>query len=49
MELLIEVILKVADKYMDKVNLILCENFLTLEYLYYRNGVKDLYKTIDIR
>jgi len=48
MKLLIEVILKVADKYMDRVNLIISGNSLTLEYLYNRNGEMDLYKTLTI-
>lgn len=48
MELLIEVVKKVADKYMDRVNLIISGNTLTLEYLYDRNGIKDLYKTLTI-
>lgn len=48
MELLIEVVKKVADKYMDRVNLILAENSLTLEYLYNRSGEMDLYKTLTI-
>ena len=48
MKLLIEVILKVADKYMDRVNLIISGNSLTLEYLYNRDGEIDLYKTLTI-
>ena len=48
MELLIEVVKKVANKYMDRVNLIISGNTLTLEYMYYRNGIKDLYKTLEI-
>lgn len=48
MKLLIEVVKKVADKYMDRVNLIISGNSLTLEYLYNRNGIKDLYKTLTI-
>lgn len=48
MELLIEVVKKVAEKYMDRVNLIISGNSLTLEYLYNRNGIKDLYKTLTI-
>lgn len=48
MKLLIEVILKVADKYMDRVNLIISGNSLTLEYLYNRDGEQDVYKTLEI-
>ena len=48
MKLLIEVILKVADKYMDRVNLIISGNSLTLEYLYNRDGEQDVYKTLTI-
>ena len=48
MELLIEVVKKVADKYMDRVNLIISGNSLTLEYLYNRDGEMDLYKTLTI-
>lgn len=48
MKLLIEVILKVVDKYMDRVNLIISGNSLTLEYLYNRDGEQDVYKTLTI-
>lgn len=48
MKLLIEVILKVADKYMDRVNLIISGNSLTLEYLYNIDGEQDVYKTLTI-
>ncbi len=48
MELLVEVVKKVAHKYMDRVNLIISGNSLTLEYLYNRKGEMDLYKTLDI-
>lgn len=48
MELLIEVVKKVAYKYMDRVNLIISGNSLTLEYLYNRDGEMDLYKTLTI-
>ncbi len=48
MELLIEVVKKVADKYMDRVNLIISGHSLTLEYLYNRDGEMDLYKTLTI-
>ena len=48
MELLVEVVKKVADKYMDRVNLIISGNSLTLEYLYNRSGEQDVYKTLTI-
>lgn len=48
MELLIEVVKKVAEKYMDRVNLIISGNSLTLEYIYNKNGVKDLRKTLEM-
>lgn len=48
MELLIEVVKNVADKYMDRVNLIISGNSLTLEYLYNRDGEQDVYKTLTI-
>lgn len=46
---LIEVILKVAENYMDRANIIIAKNYLTLEYFYYRNDERDLYKTIEIQ
>ena len=48
MELLVEVVKKVVDKYMDRVNLIISGDSLTLEYLYNRDGEMDLYKTLTI-
>lgn len=48
MELIVEVVKKVVDKYMDRVNLIISGNSLTLEYLYNRDGEIDLYKTLTI-
>lgn len=49
MKQLIEVIKLVADKYMDSTNLILSDNYLTLEYLIDRaDGEKDVYKTLKI-
>ena len=38
----------IADKYMDNINLIIANNYLTLEYMIERDGKKDLYKTIKI-
>ena len=49
MKRLIEVILKVAENYMDRANIIIAKNYLTLEYFYYRNDERDLYKTIEIQ
>lgn len=48
MELIVEVVKKVVDKYMDRVTLIISGNSLTLEYLYNRDGEMDLYKTLTI-
>ena len=48
MKQLIEVIKIVADKYMDNVNLIIADNYLTLEYMVETDGEKDVYKTIRI-
>lgn len=49
MKQLIEVIKLVADKYMNSTNLILSDNYLTLEYLIGRtDGEKDVYKTLKI-
>lgn len=43
-----EVINLVIDKYLDIVNILLCKDMLTLEYLYYVNEEPDIYKTIQI-
>lgn len=43
-----EVINLVIDKYLDIVNILLCKDMLTLEYLYYVNEEQDAYKTIQI-
>lgn len=48
MEKIKEVINLVIDKYLDTVNIILCKDMITLEYLYYKNGEQDAYKTIQI-
>lgn len=48
MEKLIEVIKKIANKYIDKVNLVIKKNSLTLEYFVYKNGKRYLYKTMQI-
>ncbi len=49
MEKTIEVIKLVADKYRDKVNAIICEDALIIEYLYEINGEKDTFKSIKIK
>lgn len=49
MQQLIEVVKLVSEKYKEKVNVIICEDVLTLEYLYYINNEKDVYKTIEIK
>ena len=48
MERLVEVIKLIANKYMKKIDLILSENILTLEYLTYKYGEKDVYKTLQV-
>lgn len=49
MEKLLQIVQLVASKYMDRVNLILTKDGLTLEYLYYmQNGEKDIYKSMEI-
>ena len=48
MQKLIEVIKFIADKYLSTVNVIISENMLTLEYLYYINGEQDVYKTMQV-
>ena len=49
MEKTIEVIKLIADKYRDKVNAIMSEDALIIEYLYEINGEKDVFKTIQIK
>lgn len=48
MEQLIKVILLVVEKYREKINVIISEDMLTLEYLYYINEEKDVYKTMQV-
>ena len=48
MQKLIEVINFIVDKYLSTVNVIISENMLTLEYLYYINGEQDVYKTMQV-
>lgn len=48
MKQLIEVIKIVVEKYMERVNLIIKDNELIFEYLYFINDEKDIYKTIEI-
>lgn len=48
MQQLVEVIKVIANKYMKKIDLILSENILTLEYLTYKYGEKDVYKTLQV-
>lgn len=48
MERLVEVIKLIVNKYMKKIDLILSENILTLEYLTYKYGEKDVYKTLQV-
>lgn len=48
MKQLVDVILLIAKKYRKKMDLILSENILTLEYLTYKYGEKDVYKTLQV-
>lgn len=48
MKKLINIIQLVASNYIDKINLLLEKNLLTLEYLTYRNGEQDIYKTLQV-
>lgn len=48
MQKLIEVTKMIAEKYMKDINLIVEKNLITLEYLTYREGEKDVYKTLQI-
>ena len=48
MQRLINVIKLVADKYLDKVNVILNKDMLSLEYLYNINDETDVYKIIQV-
>lgn len=48
MEKLENVVKELADKYMERINLIISKNHLTLEYFVFRNGKKELYKTLQI-
>jgi len=48
MRRLIDVIMLVAEKYLDKLNVIISGNTLIMEYLYYINGEKDVYKTFEV-
>ena len=47
-QMLINVIKLVADKYLDKVNVILNKDMLSLEYLYNINDETDVYKIIQV-
>lgn len=49
MKKLIDVIQLVAEKYIDRINLLLGKDNLTLEYIIHKNGEQDLYKTIQIK
>lgn len=48
MRRLIDVIMLVAEKYLDKLNVIISGNTLIMEYLYYINGEQDVYKTFEV-
>lgn len=48
MKKLIEVLELIAEKYISECDVIIEENTLTIEYYTYRNGGKDIFKTIQI-
>lgn len=48
MKQLIEVITLIANNYMNKIDLNLVQNTLTLEFFIYRENEKDVYKTLEI-
>lgn len=48
MERLVEVIKLIVNSYVNKIDLIVSENILTLEYFIYRDNEKDVYKTLQI-
>ena len=49
MEKTIEVIKLIADKYRNKVNAIISEDTLIIEYLYEIDGEKDVFKSIKLK
>lgn len=48
MKQILEVIDLVANKYLDKINILLNKDMLTLEYLYTINCEEDVYQTMQI-
>ena len=48
MRQLIDVIMLVAEKYLNKLNVIISGNTLIMEYLHYINGEQDVYKTFEV-
>ena len=48
MEQIIDIIKLITEKYLDKVNVVLNKDMLSLEYLYYINDEQDIFKIIQI-
>ena len=48
MKKIIDVIKLITDKYLDKVNVVLNKDMLSLEYLYYINEEQDVFKIVQI-
>lgn len=44
----VELIKLVINKYLDKIQLIINNDMVVLEYMYVINGEKDVYKTIEV-
>lgn len=44
----VELIKMIINKYLDKIQLIINNNMVVLEYMYFINGEKDVYKTIEV-
>ncbi|MBR0427411.1 MAG: hypothetical protein IJK18_04355 [Clostridia bacterium] len=48
MKQITDVIKLITDKYLDRVNVVLNKEMLSLEYLYYINGEQDVFKIVQI-
>ena len=44
----VELIKLVINKYLDKIQLIINQNMVVLEYMHIINGERDVYKTIEV-
>ena len=49
MEQLLELVKLILNKYKDVINIIICRDTITLEYLFFRNNEQDVYKTIEVK